>query len=160
MSTEEAQRYARGVCSGSKNLFAVLAYMGKSEEVCAFLDEGISDEDFPFERSKDPNRKCKFSLQLRNGKTVQVMEGWTSFERETFGKEQWLMLAPLFEDKKHYKLHNNTVLPFISTANEQLDNAKRSGGGYSEVFFTQIHNSHYWEPKVCVYTVRVSVNMY
>lgn len=149
ISTEQAQEYAKAVCKGSRDLFAVLAYMEKGEEVCAFLDEGISDEDLPFERSKDPNRKCNFSLQLRNKKKIEAMEEWTPIQCEIFGKEQWLMLAPFFEDKKHYKLHSNMVLPFICTSDEQPENAKRSRGGYSEVFFTQIHNSHYWEHKVC-----------
>lgn len=144
MSTEQAQKYATEVYEKAKNLFAILVHMGKSAEVCAFLDASISDEDLPFERSEHADGECDFSLQLKSGIKVEVMKAWEPTERELFGKTQWLMLAPEFEDKEHHELHDNTVLPFVTGSGQApTDKDAPTWGGYSTVFFARIHSSHY-----------------
>lgn len=140
---------ANVVFERAKNLFGILAYMKKGGEVWALIEEGISDADLPFERCQgeaDP-----FSLRRKSGE--KVLQQWERKERETFSREQWCMLAPVFEDKKHHVLHKNTVLPFITIDSGRGEQGSLSGGGYSEVFTTRIHNAHhmfsdYWTAEV------------
>lgn len=148
-----ARDLAKSVNAHARNLYAILAYLRRGNEICAFLEENISDEDLPFERSKRKDRKGAFELQRKDGSKINALEDWKPSELESLGRNQWYMIAPVFKDKmKHYVLHKNTVLPFISMDDEegQID---QTGGGYSDVFTTHIHPSHCkfrsnWSPTV------------
>lgn len=150
----EARDQAKVVCHRARNLFALLAYLRKGDEICAFLDEDISDEDFPFERSKRGDRKCDFSLDRKNGSKINALDHWKPSELETLGRKQWYMIAPIFKDRmKHYVFQKSIVLPFITEDDDWGEYINQTGGGYSDVFTTRIHNSHheyhsYWAPTV------------
>lgn len=127
----------------AKNVFAILAYLGKGAKICELLREGISDDDLPFQRSRHEDRKCNFSLQRNNGGKIEVLEQWDSGELESMGRKQWHLLAPVFEDMEHLKLHKNVTLPFLSLGEEEQEQKTPSGGGYSEVFTHRIHAAHH-----------------
>lgn len=140
----EAREQAKAVCNRARNLFALLAYLRKGDEICAFLDEDISDEDLPFERSKREDRKCDFSLDRKDGSKINALDHWKPSELESLGRKQWYMIAPVFKERMdHYVLHKNTVLPFITKEEEGGEQINQTGGGYSDVFTTCIHTSHH-----------------
>lgn len=142
--------------SKAKTIFAILAYIKKAGQILEFLDEQVFDKDLPLERGVNSG-KCPFSLKRRNGGgTVQVLERWeSSNDREAFSRDQWLMLAPVFKDMKHYVLHQNHVLPFIAPEPGNPLKDWKTMAGYSEVFTARIHKAHHrfcqeWSQKVSV----------
>ncbi|OJD29027.1 protein kinase domain-containing protein [Diplodia corticola] len=138
-----ARDQAERVCAEARNLFAILAYLKKGQDICSFLDEGISDKDLPFERIK--NSKSKFALQRKDRSRIETLDAWEEADLESLGGTQWCMIAPIFKDEtKHYKFHMNTVLPFMDPeGDEEEEPVNKSGGGYSEVFTTRIHPAHH-----------------
>lgn len=154
LSPETVREKAELAHRNAKSLFAILAYMKKGGQILDFLEEGISDSDLPLDRGAEGGA-CKFSLGRKDGGgVVQVLEQWeSSHEREEFSRNQWLVLAPVFEDMKHYKLHKNHVLPFTVRKPGDPVQDRKSQGGYSEVFTAHIHQAHHrfgqeWASKV------------
>lgn len=150
LDEKEAAERAKKVCSSARQLYATLAYIKKGPEICALLDEGISDEDLPFERK--PNSQRKFALYRRTGEPIKTLEAWSDKYLEKFDRVQWWMTAPIFEDKVHHDLDDKTILPFVPL-DADIETPEKKQGGYSEVFPVQIHPAHheFWQslgPKV------------
>ncbi|TVY20106.1 Cyclin-dependent kinase 6 [Lachnellula arida] len=126
----------------AKQLFATLAYIRKGADICPLLQEGITDQDLPLVRASDGS----FSLQRRTGEPIKTFEEWNDEDLEQFDRVQYWMTAPVFQDKKHYNLDENAILPFMKFKSSETQQAKQ--GGYSEVFPVRIHPAHheFWEP--------------
>lgn len=124
-------RYVENVHKLGRNLFAILGYIGKAPEICAFIDEGLTDADLPF-----VYQSATGILTRQNGTEIRSSRDWQSATRFAFVRDQWHILTPIFSDKKHYQFHDNAILPF--THEELL-----SKGAYSEVFETSIHPAHH-----------------
>jgi hypothetical protein len=140
MAEEGAAELAKKVCTSARQLYATLAYIKKGPQICALLEEGISDEDLPFVRK--PNSHRKFALYLRTGETIKTLEAWADKYLEKFDRVQWWMTAPIFEDKGYYDLDDKTILPFVPfDPGREIPEKKQ--GGYSEVFPVRIHPAHH-----------------
>ncbi|KAF2135487.1 uncharacterized protein K452DRAFT_313947 [Aplosporella prunicola CBS 121167] len=130
------------VYGNAKNLFSILAYMKKGSEIRDFMDEGISDEDLPFERLRTGG-KDMFSMRRKEGRKIETLERWNPKDREELSRVQWYMLSPVFHSRQHYKLHDNVVRPFVALNPEEREQHHPTGGGYSNVFITRIHSAHH-----------------
>lgn len=134
---------ARLVHGQARNLFAVLAYLKKGSEICAFIDEGITDEDLPFGRDKPKKIKFKYDLQRKDGSKINALDDWKPSELDSLAREQWYMIAPVFGDTMaHHVLHDGTVLPFIAKEEDSGMHINQSEDGCSDMFTTRIHTSH------------------
>ena len=138
---EEALEYAEKARRYAKQLCATLAYVGKGADICRLLQEGITDQDLPLERASDGS----FALQRRTGGSIKTFEEWTDEDLEDFDRVQYWMTAPVFQDKEHYNLDENVILPFMKFKASETQQAKQ--GGYSEVFPVRIHPAHheFWQ---------------
>lgn len=125
-------------------LFAIAAYMKKGHEIGSLLSDGLSDKDLPFIRRK--NKKEAASLQRKSGEPIETFKRWSDAEIEKFDRIQWWMISPVFSDKEHYELDDNTILPFIPFE-ASADTEQLKIGGYSEVYAVRLHPSHhnFWE---------------
>ncbi|KAL1613696.1 hypothetical protein SLS56_012246 [Neofusicoccum ribis] len=90
----------------AKNLFTILAYMGRAYEICEFLSEKVSDDDLPFDRDVTNN------LIRRNGQKIECASHWQLNKTLDFARKQWSVLVPVFSTSEHYEFHKNTILPF------------------------------------------------
>ncbi|KAF5592110.1 ankyrin repeat [Fusarium pseudocircinatum] len=109
-------------CPTRKKTFAIFALMGKVPAIADVCDEGLSDDDLPFDL--DPNG---LRLVRRNGTSsqpVQAFINWKEHESDMFDSYQWYMLAPYFalpDDDDPSVTHCATSymnpLPFNTTEN-------------------------------------------
>ncbi|KAI9857183.1 MAG: hypothetical protein M1813_008545 [Trichoglossum hirsutum] len=138
---EEADRYARETCQSARQLFAILAFIGKGSEICPLLNEAVSDKDLPL--VDDTSTPELYTLQRKTGIHIKTLEKWKERDLSNFYRIQWCMVAPVFEYHNHYELEDNTILPFISFE----FNGKPWYGGYSEVCPRRLHPAHhsFWE---------------
>ncbi|KAE9377375.1 kinase-like protein [Stipitochalara longipes BDJ] len=145
ISEKEARDYAKTACQHARCLYATLAYIKRGADICALLNEGITDEDLPLVRK--PNDRTA-PLYLRRGDLVLVktMKTWKPKHRENFDRVQWWMTSPLFKYGEHYSLDEKAVLPFVSLDANEASLGKKQGG-YSEVYPVRIHPAHhdFWE---------------
>ncbi|KAF5568281.1 serine threonine kinase [Fusarium napiforme] len=121
-------------CPTRKKIFAILALMGKVPAIADVCDEGLSDEDLPFELDPDGLR-----LVRRNGissEPIQAFINWRENESDMFDSYQWYMLAPYFvlpgdDDPRvmHYTMNYMIPLPF-SVAETIPDSASSPVHGY------------------------------
>ncbi|KAF5979707.1 serine threonine kinase [Fusarium coicis] len=104
--------------------------MGKVTAIADVCDEGLSDEDLPFDL--DPNG---LRLVRRNGTSsqpIQAFINWREHESDMFDSYQWCMLAPYFvlpdDDPRvmHYTMSHMIPLPFSMT--ENVPNSAMSPG--------------------------------
>jgi hypothetical protein len=136
---KEAADFAKKACQHARCLYATLAYIKRGADICALLNEGITDKDLPLVRK--PNDR-NAPLYRRCGNHVQTMTTWRPKYRENFDRVQWWMTSPVFEEGEHYYLDEKAVLPFIHLdANEASLGTKQ--GGYSEVYPVRIHPAHH-----------------
>lgn len=151
----EAQKYAEKAHQYAKQLFATLAYTGKAADICALLKEGITDKDLPLVRACEGS----FALQRPDGKPIKAFEEWNDEDLETFDRVQYWMTAHVFEDKQHYILDDNIILPFMKFKASETQQAKQ--GGYSEVFPVRIHPTHhnFWSTSGSEVRKRVNDNL-
>lgn len=131
---------AEQTCRIARKLFAILAYMKKGPDICSLLKDGVSDIDLPFQRRRSDNGE--FTLQRISRVPIETFETWSDNEIEKFDRVQWWMLAPVFEDKQHYELDENTILPFIPFKSNP-ETAKKKEGAYSEVYAVRLHPAHH-----------------
>ncbi len=136
----EAEQLAEETCHSARHLFAILAYMKRAPEICTLLEEGVSDEDLPLMRRHEDQQR--FALKLRTGNPIKTMEYWSDEDLENFDRFQWWMTAPVFVDKRHYDLYDNTILPFIPFRSD-IETKEPKQGGYSEVYPVRVHPSHH-----------------
>jgi hypothetical protein len=97
----------------------------------------MTDKDLPFSRASDGS----FALQRRDGSLIKAFEEWSDEDLETFDRVQYWMTAHVFEDKQHYILDENIILPFMKFKASETHQPKQ--GGYSEVFPVRIHPTHH-----------------
>jgi hypothetical protein len=142
-----AAEVAVKVCNIAPKMFATLAYMKRGHEICALLEDGVSDADLPLIGKK--NDAGGFTLQKVSGVPIKIFGPWYDDAREDFDRIQWWMMAPVFKSKEYHELDESTILPFIPfEGNEETE--KRKQGGYSEVYARRIHPSHhdFWDSEV------------
>lgn len=131
---------AETACRIARKIFAILAYMKKGSEICFLLRDGVSDQDLPLRRRH--NDSGDFLLERESGVPIKTFERWDDKDREDFDRIQWWMLAPVFEDKEHYDLDDNIILPFIPFESNP-ETEKKKEGGYSEVYAVRLHPAHH-----------------
>ncbi|KAF4544497.1 Protein kinase domain-containing protein [Lasiodiplodia theobromae] len=124
-------RYVENVHNLGRNLFAILGYIGQAPDLCAFIDEGLTDADLPF-----VYQSATGILTRKDGTEIRSSKDWESATRFAFVRDQWNILTPIFSDKEHYQFHDNTILPFT---HEELV----SKGAYSEMYEATIHSAHH-----------------
>jgi hypothetical protein len=143
ISEKEAADYAKKACQDARCLYATLAYIKRGAEICALLNEGITDNDLPLVRR--PNDR-NAPLYLRGGNYVKAMEFWKPKYRENFDRVQWWMTSPVFKYGEHHFLDEKSVLPFVPL-NSKDESLSKKQGGYSEVYPVRIHPAHhnFWQ---------------
>jgi serine/threonine protein kinase len=139
ITEKEAEEYAKKACQCARCLYATLAYIKHGADICALLNEGITDDNLPLVRK--PNDR-NASLYLRSGNLVEATKSWKPKHRENFDRVQWWMNAPVFNYGEHYPLDEKTVLPFIPLDSSDASLGKKQGG-YSEVYPVCIHPAHH-----------------
>jgi serine/threonine protein kinase len=142
---ERGQKFIEKISQVAWKLFAILVYVEQSHRIIDFLDENIDDTDLPFVRSDENSTSGNFKLCSKKSprQPIKCMLLWNQRLVNEFGRDQWCMLAPIFEytdEIEHYELDVNCVLPWI-------EDFERSGraineGGYSTVWKVAIHPAH------------------
>jgi len=142
---ERRQKIMEEISQIAWKLFAILVYVGQGHRIMDFLDENIDDTDLPFVRSDETSTSVNFKLcsKKKSSQPIKCMLLWNMHLVNDFGRDQWCMLAPIFEytdEIEHYELNDNCVLPWI-------EDFERSGraineGGYSTVWKVAIHPAH------------------
>lgn len=171
MDEEKIEFYTHCISSSSRKLFAVLlctssgAQGNQSRAICSFIEEGVTDIDLPFERlypSHPDNpalslnqaiftlaRKPHASSSKELGHTPLVgfnaVLRWPRLEVQNFSREQWLVLAPVFEGPPGTTpldlcFQNSIVLPFKEDG--ENDEELLKFGGYCEMWPVRIHPAH------------------
>ena len=143
-----AFEYAESICSNSRKVFAILVGIGKSKSICAFVRENIADKDLPLVRFySEPHISTRrnghpYTLRTKGSpeKAIEAMADWSDRDIRNFCREQWWVLAPVFDEMKHYELDDSCVLPFIEDHEGEHDQTK--SGGYSQVWGVRIHPAH------------------
>jgi hypothetical protein len=139
LSSTEIRKIAEEAIVVAPKLFAILACLEKGPEIRFLLRDGVSDNDLPLKCKR--NQSGGFELQRKSGEVITAFETWSDFHIEEFGRIQWWMIAPVFEDKGHYELEDSAVLPFIPFATNS--DTEQKEGGFSEVYAARIHPSHH-----------------
>jgi hypothetical protein len=125
-------------------LFTLLVLLGKPALIEDFLAEGIDDSHLPFQKLPNGKDRNHFRLQSNSRHLIRSVACWNHRDVEEFSRNQWMFLAPVFEDRgiPHYELNDNCVLPFIN----HREGREVHYGGFSSVWAAQIHPAHYnWE---------------
>ncbi|KAH8817014.1 putative cyclin-dependent kinase 2 [Xylogone sp. PMI_703] len=150
--------YADKIYHLAKKIFAILLMMSKERNIYSLIEEGITDDDLPFTRvyledNRSPQeqdrrfylgKKSHSSCQNANHDNcrIRAMVDWKEHDVRVFCGDQWIVQAPVFEGPngtvQHYPLDENTILPFISDNEKELD----TNGGYSHVWKVMIHAAH------------------
>jgi hypothetical protein len=143
-SENTANSFSRQILNRALKLFAILVYLRRGELILDFLAEDIDDTHLPFIRSdKNPKARDYKLCSIRHpGQPLKCMERWDRDLVDELGRDQWCMLAPVFEFHdgiEHYDLHDNCVLPWVEDG-ESGDSA--NVGGYGSVSKIAIHPAH------------------
>ncbi|RHZ43577.1 protein kinase domain-containing protein [Aspergillus thermomutatus] len=87
----------------------------------------------------------RITLQTNGGRDIMALSEWNDFEINSLAKKQWRMLAPVFEQGKHYDFPVAQILPFTNSGQIEIE------GGFSEVFQAFIHPAHhtFWNSPGC-----------
>ncbi|EAW14252.1 protein kinase domain-containing protein [Aspergillus clavatus NRRL 1] len=133
------QKTARRIVQSSKRLFAILVSMKRGNQICRFLDEGITDAKLPFVLKPRAEREPPI-LQTSGGRDIMSISGWAEDEIIRLVKKQWRMLAPVFEQGAHYEFPRLQILPFMAPANAEDE---QISGGWSVVYQACIHPAHH-----------------
>ncbi|TVY93333.1 Cyclin-dependent kinase [Lachnellula willkommii] len=145
MAAQESHRLAQNISNKAPRLFAILVCLGLGDFIPQFMDEGIDDEDLPFGRIDDTERPgWQLGSKSRPNEPIRCMTGWKQFRIISFDREQWYVLAHIFDNNEegqipHYDIGNNCILPFVKDE-EQGDKVKQ--GGFSTVWEIIIHPAH------------------
>ncbi|KAE9370825.1 kinase-like protein [Stipitochalara longipes BDJ] len=139
---EMVQSYSENILKSASRLFATLVYIRHGALILDFLHEGINDLHLPFTRSDMSSKNYKLCSRLRPGQPIKCIERCDRDLVDAFGRDQWYMLAPVFEyhDRvEHYDLHDNCVLPWVED-DERGDHEIQ--GGFGSVVKVAIHKAH------------------
>ncbi|KAI9686478.1 MAG: hypothetical protein M1820_010606 [Bogoriella megaspora] len=154
-ATADVREYVQHICQKATQLFAVLAYMERPQEIRTFLDEGITDERLPLRRKTEDFQSEVLASQWileappKNGwpkSHVKTIDKWDPDDREYFSNAQKLMTSPVFERGERYSFDDDVILPFLYPKSWEKNNKKR-GGGYSEIMRWRPIESHhnFWD---------------
>lgn len=159
-SETDLERIASNIVDGAMKLFTILVCQSLGSHIFEFLVEGLDDQDLPFVRFPDNNTASNnFKLRSRKNpdKPIRCMEKWGIAVITAIGRDQWWVLAPIFqgahEKVRHWELEDNCVLPYIF---DEEHTEKADAGGFSSVWGVRIHHDHQLlhrgtNPKVCLY---------
>lgn len=111
----------------AKRIFAILLVIRKLDALKDLIEESLGDEVLPIAVSVDGLPKDK--------KLQSAFSEWDLDTRKQFADFQWTLLAPVFSEGMHLKLHDDARLPFIRT--EPIAN-----GAYGGVHSVEIHCNH------------------
>ena len=122
------------------------------------IDENISDTDLPFSRihahstnTGSSNSQIVASSAYTLGRSscpcdrhkecgIKAFSKWKRIDIQDLDRDQWITLAPVFENLAHYNFGDNVILPFTDDRQRFPEEIKM--GGYSEVWATRIHPAH------------------
>lgn len=136
----------------SLRIFVLLVLLDKTNSIVDFVQEGLSDQDFPFTKKAVATASSgapKFELCTKGSKQqrIHICNGWSEGDIDRFEKLQWRLTSPNFsdiakqQDADFLDLEDQTVLPYIeSWQNKKQDHYK---GGNSEVWKVKIHDAHH-----------------
>lgn len=167
LSSEQNDECAKAICAKAKRLYTILLCMNieidKGHCILDFLEGGISDNDLPFLRSNhgtEPWAQAKgaklelctahhFNTCFRHshsGCGIKALESWQAREVRVLSRDQWQVLAPVFEPLKNgkipnYNFDNNIIFPYVEDHQTVNDSYVKSGG-YSHVWGVRMHWAH------------------
>jgi hypothetical protein len=144
VSEEEANSSSEDILNSALRLFAILVYVRRGKLILDFRKEDIDDTHLPFSRSDKSSKARAYKLCSRRhpGEPIKCMERWDRDLVDEFGRDQWCMLAPVFEFHdgiKHYDLDDNCILPW---AEDEERNGSTIDGGHGSVCRIAIHPAH------------------
>lgn len=141
-----------------RKIFALLVLVGTTTSTPFFLEKEVSDLNLPLEplsHGESPSHQVDDigndgrSQSLGHTDHFEDLD-WSPIQLRTFQDYQWKMLAPFFAkgkhgDVKHYLLHDQHILPFLSidTADKNVAKNAEKGGGFSRVVMVRIHEAHH-----------------
>jgi hypothetical protein len=162
MAGSKLTSYVDSIYCGATKIFGFLlcGYSWKDcgKVIVKLIDEGISDTDLPFSRVQahststgSSNSQGMASSAYTLGRSscpcdhhkkcgIKAFSRWKKMEMDCLCRDQWITLAPVFENLAHYNFEDNVILPFINDREKFPEEIKR--GGYSEVWATRIHPAH------------------
>jgi hypothetical protein len=111
----------------AKKIFAILLAIRKLDALQDLIKEGVRDDVLPLAISA--------TSSLEDQKLYYAFSEWDLDARKHFEEFQWTLLAPIFSEGMHLKLHDDARLPFIKT--EPLAN-----GAFGGVHRVEIHSDH------------------
>ncbi|KAI1812282.1 hypothetical protein GGS20DRAFT_558599 [Poronia punctata] len=130
-------------------IFALLAYIERTESFPLFVKEGVSDETLPLcldddehLRRREPNRPGGVLKEIPS-----CLTGFGSKGEDEFSRLQWRFISPYLQKGKysyvpHYDLDDEQILPFVALDNEKYKTVIAIGG-FAEVFVAHIHPDHH-----------------
>lgn len=144
LNDELREHTVKAIWKSAPKLFAILVCLKRGNLITDFLDEEIDDTDLPFVRSDNTARSGHFKLCSKKtpDQPIKCMTSWDQARVNDFGRDQWCMLAPIFEytdEIEHYDLEDNCVLPWVEDE-ERSDQAIE--GGFGSVWKIAIHPAH------------------
>ncbi|KAI8277666.1 Serine/threonine-protein kinase nekl-2 [Colletotrichum sp. SAR11_240] len=128
---EKSGALASRVTKDGQKLFAILLHLNLPWGVKKLLDNGFTDSDLPF------SREDKYLVSAtQSTKRFKWPEDWGQQSLNTFLREQWLMLAPVFTNGGNCgNISVNQPLPFLTAEPEQHTAS-------NVIFKAEIHASH------------------
>lgn len=148
------EHWSQTICGNQrplKKIFALLALVGKVEDIHKFLEEGVFDDVLPLRKISQPGSMI-FQLGTSVGAKDEVqalhcVEEWSISAMLMFEDWQWATLAPCFrggerKNVHHVDLESRTPLPFINDSRYGIG-SETIKGGYSTVFKVDIHPDHH-----------------
>jgi hypothetical protein len=162
MAGPKLTHYVDSIYRNATKIFGFLlcrsSWKDCGDVIVKLIDEGISDTDLPFSRvpAHSTNTSSSNSQSLASSKYtlgrsscpckhhikcgINAFSSWRRMEMESLCRDQWITLAPVFENLAHYDFEDNIILPFIDDKERFPEEIRR--GGYSEVWATRIHPAH------------------
>lgn len=160
LSQDDAQSYAKMICPRSqrnhmepsfRRIFAILAMVQQPQEVFAFLENNITDNDLPLVKVQG-EKKGRYELRrkFQPHRPLECLHKWSPFMIDSFEGCQWMMMSPFFswENKRAvrtYFLADQTILPFIEDSSRDVDmeDDEDFQGGHGSIFKVKIHPAHH-----------------
>ncbi|KAI8714862.1 hypothetical protein NCS52_01207100 [Fusarium sp. LHS14.1] len=141
---EEADTGLSG--QGLIKIYALLILLGKSDQILAFIEEGLLDKDLPL--------RYDGADFFRGEEALGCFQGWLPSERSLFDSQQWGFAVPSLRlepdgSPKHYDLHTRTIIPWAyDSTNPVMEIAREKDGEVSEVHRITIDpdSQELWEP--------------
>ncbi|KAI8659968.1 hypothetical protein NCS56_01215100 [Fusarium sp. Ph1] len=95
---------------GLVKIYALLTLVDKSEQILAFIEEGLRDKDLPL-RYDDTDF-------FRDEEALKCFQSWKPPEKGRFSIWQWGFVVPFFQlepdgSPKHYNLDSRAIIPWI-----------------------------------------------